>query len=78
MNASDRGSGPLPGMLAPVSYLLARAYRLGWMLDVRRQLAGGAARLSKPVLSELSVGKIIGSTAISERKLGWRMRSGVP
>ena len=58
MNGPGRRTGPLPGLLAPASYMLARAYRLGWMLDVRRQLAGGAARLSKPVISvgNLTVG----------------------
>ena len=51
-------TGPLPRALSPLSYLAARAYRIGWRLDVRRQLRGGVARLDVPVISvgNLTVG----------------------
>lgn len=51
-------TGPLPRALAPLTYLAARAYRIGWRIDVHRQLLGGAARLEVPVISvgNLTVG----------------------
>ena len=50
--------GPLPRFMAPATYLAARAYRLGWMIDVRRQLHKGPARIEAPVISvgNLTVG----------------------
>jgi tetraacyldisaccharide 4'-kinase len=53
-----KSAGPMSGVLAPLGFLAARLYHVGWSVDVRRQLRGGAAQVDVPVISvgNLTVG----------------------